>query len=175
MRGTLDEIVVHQGESGIIPAYAGNTPCPNECSHYRRDHPRVCGEHLRAHVSRFAGRGSSPRMRGTHNDVYEHCYYSGIIPAYAGNTSFAGFDCNGSRDHPRVCGEHMTGSGVCVPSRGSSPRMRGTRFPPQRRSPRPRIIPAYAGNTRWTSTKGHDSWDHPRVCGEHPLDINERT
>ena len=50
---------------------------------------------------------------------------------------------------------------------GSSPRMRGTPVGHQRKDMIHGIIPAYAGNTRWTSTKGHDSWDHPRVCGEH--------
>ena len=69
MRGTrgfeLGRLALH----GIIPAYAGNTtaPCPRPC--FRRDHPRVCGEHLRD-MRRELGRwGSSPRMRGTRDGV----------------------------------------------------------------------------------------------------------
>ena len=30
------------------------------------------------------------------------------------------------------------------------------------------IIPAYAGNTAFSSLARLSSWDHPRVCGEHP-------
>ena len=52
---------------GIIPAYAGNTAPTPPARTTRRDHPRVCGEHVIPHLRR-AGR-------------------TGIIPAYAGNTS----------------------------------------------------------------------------------------
>ena len=46
--------------------------------------------------------------------------------------------------------------------------MRGTRLRRLRARPPGGIIPAYAGNTR-TSARIHVlSWDHPRVCGEHP-------
>ena len=31
------------------------------------------------------------------------------------------------------------------------------------------IIPAYAGNTTAENAADHDCWDHPRVCGEHPV------
>ena len=35
------------------------------------------------------------------------------------------------------------------------------------------IIPAYAGNTRPTCRAGATRWDHPRICGEHLLDISD--
>ena len=34
---------------------------------------------------------------------------AGIIPAYAGNTYARPKRATGTRDHPRVCGEHATG------------------------------------------------------------------
>ena len=55
------------------------------------------------------------------------------------------------KDHPRVCGEHMTSAAMGNEAAGSSPRMRGTRS----RLP-----------VSW-SVGG----DHPRVCGEHVRDL----
>ena len=48
----------------IIPAYAGSTVTSNDSDSQARDHPRVCGEHLRGIGFPFAQKGSSPRMRG---------------------------------------------------------------------------------------------------------------
>ena len=52
---------------GIIPACAGSTSRIVIYRRDRRDHPRMCGEHLRAHISRVAGGGSSPHVRGARN------------------------------------------------------------------------------------------------------------
>lgn len=72
--------------SGIIPAYAGNTVTVGESPDAWRDHPRVCGEHLRLSDLRRINPGSSPRVRGT-RAVRAACGRAGgIIPAYAGNT-----------------------------------------------------------------------------------------
>ena len=86
MRGTLTPIVIAHVAHGIIPAYAGNTVCLPLYSPWLRDHPRVCGEHLRGAVGVW--------------------WLSGIIPAYAGNTKLIGSPRTLKRDHPRVCGEH---------------------------------------------------------------------
>ena len=152
-----------------------------------RDHPRVCGEHPLC-VSPFRGSvGSSPRMRGTLIPHLRRAGRTGIIPAYAGNTIRAGPPLPEHRDHPRVCGEHLSSVTMTTrtvgssprmrgtltantqPARafGSSPRMRGTRECRTRHAVPLRIIPAYAGNTKpvWRTPRG--IWDHPRVCGEH--------
>ena len=71
---------------GIIPAYAGNTFRRQHWDSLRRDHPRVCGEHLDRAVSRLREAGSSPRMRGTPSFAAFRIHVAGIIPAYAGNT-----------------------------------------------------------------------------------------
>ena len=86
MRGTLLFLSRAGSVFGIIPAYAGNTASARCASIARRDHPRVCGEHLIPLGLRGGGMGSSPRMRGTlgfHVIVFHN---AGIIPAYAGNT-----------------------------------------------------------------------------------------
>ena len=88
MRGTLGRFGSQCGEGGIIPAYAGNTMGPSPVMTDWRDHPRVCGEHLWycPHGQRYEG--SSPRMRGTLLTGMIRLSSLGIIPAYAGNTSF---------------------------------------------------------------------------------------
>ena len=47
--------------------------------------------------------------------------------------------------------------------------MRGTPTWIQRGRPAMGIIPAYAGNTRGAVNTAEVFWDHPRVCGEHPM------
>ena len=50
---------------GIIPACAGNTRHWRSRNVQKWDHPRVCGEHVRADLMDCLDRGSSPRVRGT--------------------------------------------------------------------------------------------------------------
>ena len=106
MRGTPGTGHHVRHYAGIIPAYAGNTAPTPPARTTRRDHPRVCGEHVIPHLRR-AGR-------------------TGIIPAYAGNTYSTVNVHVAEWDHPRVCGEHLfDGERACC-GMGSSPRMRGT-------------------------------------------------
>ena len=65
-------------------------------------------------------------MRGTHGDNEILSLWTGIIPAYAGNTYVEHVDVDLVGDHPRVCGEHMSNHKSVLGRRGSSPRMRGT-------------------------------------------------
>ena len=151
----------------IIPAYAGST---NPVLHYarrRRDHPRVCGEHLAKGSTACAAWGSSPRMRGALQDRCGQAGLLGIIPAYAGSTTGLRRNRSVERDHPRVCGEHSPGERSALHPRGSSPRMRGARYEPAERQRHEGIIPAYAGSTGLLDVIGALHEDHPRVCGEH--------
>ena len=52
------------------------------------DHPRLCGEHLRSRRSEPPVEGSSPPMRGALDRGRVQRRGRGIIPAYAGSTSF---------------------------------------------------------------------------------------
>ena len=92
-----------------------------------------------------------------------------IIPAYAGSTM--GRPCYrvADGDHPRVCGEHRVVRPHWHECVGSSPRMRGALGVPVEERKRIGIIPAYAGSTCLTTNGNPVFWDHPRVCGEHPV------
>ena len=86
MRGTPDLFFQIIQRLGIIPAYAGNTIMRAILESGNRDHPRVCGEHVRSSTCPEEYRGSSPRMRGTQQLTDFDIDVIGIIPAYAGNT-----------------------------------------------------------------------------------------
>ena len=126
MRGTPYAPSYMYFAMGIIPAYAGNTSLPPVSRDCRRDHPRVCGEHHSPGQHAGGAEGSSPRMRGTHQPQHDITAHMGIIPAYAGNTKGVQSWQQKPRDHPRVCGEHNATIPKTRPTRGSSPRMRGT-------------------------------------------------
>ena len=91
---------------GIIPARAGSTVTSLASWRAGRDHPRSCGEHDWQKVSRFAGKGSSPLVRGARLIVFIGSYSSGIIPARAGSTAIPHVMQREAEDHPRSCGEH---------------------------------------------------------------------
>ena len=167
MRGTLSTRGVLQYAHGIIPAYAGNTICLITLIPAVWDHPRVCGEHFGLSTRHGTREGSSPRMRGTPQEDHQTSFTNGIIPAYAGNTTYLTLALLAPRDHPRVCGEHAPPRAVSGCPWGSSPRMRGTLALRGSLCKLFGIIPAYAGNTRHRLSGRDISWDHPRVCGEH--------
>ena len=174
MRGTPVPQRVSTCSHGIIPAYAGNTLFGLSPSRSAWDHPRVCGEHVGTRRQLFRREGSSPRMRGTLNRLWPQLNVWGIIPAYAGNTCWWSACLQAAGDHPRVCGEHNPTVESATGSTGSSPRMRGTRSGLVRGSVPSGIIPAYAGNTLPPGATRRQSWDHPRVCGEHLVSARVR-
>ena len=65
MRGTRLSPTPITSMSGIIPAYAGNTPRNLARCLVQGDHHRVCGEHAVTILWPAPSAGSSPRMRGT--------------------------------------------------------------------------------------------------------------
>ena len=60
---------------------------------------------------------------------------------------------------------------ISVAISGSSPHTRGARRPRAGRPPDCRIIPAYAGSTGRARSRPWTVADHPRIRGEHPLDV----
>ena len=147
MRGALCRHHSDGGVVGIIPAYARSTSPASGCRASCRDHPRVCGEHPNVSAFPPATAGSSPRMRGALGLHKLVVLLRGIIPAYAGSTSFRHRANVAGRDHPRVCGEHIGGKPRALRISGSSPRMRGARKECMHSRVNPGIIPAYAGST----------------------------
>ena len=146
VRGTRHGDTRSDGDTGIIPACAGNTKSLRCTVPAKRDHPRVCGEHSSHSATDYSHQGSSPRVRGTLVHHAQSLPRTGIIPACAGNTLHEILRRELAWDHPRVCGEHLT--------RASVQHLGG-------------IIPACAGNTPPVTRPEITRRDHPRVCGEH--------
>ena len=153
----------------IIPAYAGSTTPPTPESSPTTDHPRIRGEH--GSTAKMSGLrvGSSPHTRGAQHSQDAPVDVERIIPAYAGSTSCRRARVGGTRDHPRIRGEHRL-SRRCFRHRwGSSPHTRGAPFQVCRCWLGWRIIPAYAGSTSHLLVHEAGSGDHPRIRGEHAL------
>ena len=92
---------------------------------------------------------------------------SGITPADAGKTKSHSASSSIATDHPRGCGENFNLIGKLNPKHGSPPRMRGKQERAVGIVQQSRITPADAGKTAARSWQTHQSWDHPRGCGEN--------
>src|SRR5690625_6566324 len=91
---------------GTTPACAGSTRPSKLSMLTRRDHPRLCGEHLWIETSVAPPKGPPPPVRGARHAGADELVLGGTTPACAGSTPGGG--CGGRRcwDHPRLCGEH---------------------------------------------------------------------
>ena len=110
------------------------------------DHPRVCGEKLRATVTGLRNQGSPPRVRGKDHPESALAPGAGITPACAGKRLQKRNLAQINGDHPRVCGEkraEVANDIIAI-----------------------RITPACAGKSRCARAHRRRWWDHPRVCGE---------
>ena len=116
--------------------------------------------------------GSSPHVRGARDERDGRLNQVGIIPACAGSTQASTGRRFPPGDHPRMCGEHATGSPGRRFWKGSSPHVRGARRPRQRHGRVGGIIPACAGSTACGAAPRPASRDHPRMCGEHHFPLN---
>ena len=111
--------------------------------------------------------GSSPHTRGAPARPGHPAPVAGIIPAYAGSTTY---DKTGSYlepDHPRIRGEHENTPPGFNARVGSSPHTRGARGSVRAGRCRIGIIPAYAGSTPPAPKSRNTGRDHPRIRGEH--------
>ena len=99
--------------------------------------------------------------------LYNPAGYSvGITPAYAGKRFLYERRIPEPGDHPRVCGEKASGSGLADFRSGSPPRMRGKATILTKNVQKLRITPAYAGKSKPARFSTDGVGDHPRVCGE---------
>ena len=146
-RGTQFEFKLHFVRAGITPAYAGNTLLTDLAENLYRDHPRLSGEHKTYINKSITPRGSPPPTRGTLSWSAIRVAFSGITPAYAGNTFTIARRPVIPWDHPRLRGEHDSASFFKKQNRGSPPPTRGTLDNIFKFCIYARITPAYAGNT----------------------------
>ena len=70
----------------------------------------MCGEHAGFATVPTREEGSSPHVRGTLSFSVTFVAMMGIIPACAGNTTRGAIQAGRRKDHPRMCGEHMSSS-----------------------------------------------------------------
>ena len=181
---------VDEGDSGIIPSYAGSTSCTSisTCSFWgssphtrgarpvrplprlqRRDHPRIRGEHLGSVVASLAEPGIIPAYAGSTDGSHATSVHrQGSSPHTRGALPTSRRQMTRQRDHPRIRGEHLVYK-----------LLQGFRAG---------IIPAYAGSTarrcptppRGLGSSPHTRGarcrtpfpiprcrDHPRIRGEH--------
>ena len=98
----------HRGEIGVrlIPARAGKTPSMRLPSYEPPAHPRACGENVWTAFHTPTAAGSSPRVRGKHNERHRQQPAPRLIPACAGKTAYLTLSVLTVPAHPRVCGEN---------------------------------------------------------------------
>ena len=168
MRGKLPVGGAVASRGRIIPAHAGQTPCPKAGVLQWTDHPRACGANFKTWVKQTENHGSSPRMRGKRVRARASATRARIIPAHAGQTHRMQRGFMAGPDHPRACGANVhTAYQLRFPA-GSSPRMRGKRLHDRCHRQRGRIIPAHAGQTWAVRPRVRPNSDHPRACGANP-------
>ena len=147
MRGKRTEEWGRHRSRRIIPAHAGQTTSGLPGSVTSSDHPRACGANTGFIVFEGGVSGSSPRMRGKRPSSAPRRTRSRIIPAHAGQTSWAVSVRYAFADHPRACGANLPEAYLVRDVLGSSPRMRGKRHGDRAQPRTLRIIPAHAGQT----------------------------
>ena len=108
VRGALPQSYQPVFQLGIIPACAGSTAWPSGRPRPHRDHPRMCGEHIASPLQVACFSGSSPHVRGAPCGSTASTTNTGIIPACAGSTVTPCMLLMTCRDHPRMCGEHLS-------------------------------------------------------------------
>ena len=169
MRGKAPLRTAHSISRRITPAYAGKSSRPLRPPECRKDHPRVCGEKQKKSPTGLVTRGSPPHVRGKGADEQGVGGVAGITPAYAGKSYrllkvfvskpgspprmrgkvlFCPLSCFQFKDHPRVCGEKISGTTLITTQQGSPPRMRGKAGFLPASSFLTGITPAYAGKRR---------------------------
>ena len=153
--------------SRFIPAQAGNTCGGPRGASAPSVHPRAGGEHPGILAVACSSIGSSPRRRGTPSSDRSACRHPRFIPAQAGNTASGRSSPSRPPVHPRAGGEHIPPRFSFGFRYGSSPRRRGTLWHAAPFTPRPRFIPAQAGNTLRNPAPRPQLPVHPRAGGEH--------
>ena len=129
----------------------------------------MCGEKVGPVGCVSGWLGSPPRMRGKAPSLAVLGACIGITPAYAGKSTDLQRPRAAQQDHPRVCGEKLSGCVWQQACAGSPPRMRGKVSQPHYSTGRGGITPAYAGKSPLRAVFWCRHRDHPRVCGEKSL------
>ena len=172
MRGKVEAAILAMERNGITPACAGKSNQITPVSRRGEDHPRVCGEKRQIWYKMLCCGGSPPRVRGKGALSGGRAHLPWITPACAGKRPrLPFFDIFGG-DHPRVCGEKARCTAGIFPVSGSPSRVRGKENVDTYKRRHSRITPACAGKSCPFCRNWSSCWDHPRVCGEKPMQLS---
>ena len=154
-----------EGRARFIPARAGEPG--RSCARWPagRVHPRACGGADPRLARRARGRGSSPRVRGSHGVLEDAGVLPRFIPARAGEPRSRPRSASTCGVHPRACGGASASAQASALRRGSSPRVRGSRELSVCCPSRVRFIPARAGEPLVPRPAHQRAQVHPRACG----------
>ncbi len=130
------------------------------------DHPRGCGEQQGGVLAVLVAVGPSPRVRGADEFANRGVQGFGTIPAGAGSSTRRRPGGSARWDHPRGCGEQVSGLRPIVVCSGPSPRVRGAGLRRAEQQVHDGTIPAGAGSSTAPPCGRWQAWDHPRGCGE---------
>ena len=150
----------------VYPRACGGTPLTGRSTTSRSGlSPRLRGNPLPSSVEADRVPGLSPRLRGNPLQALDHHLDGGSIPAPAGEPLFKLFRHRTHRVYPRACGGTLQPTARPAPGRGLSPRLRGNPGLPDEPRPRPRSIPAPAGEPIATTRASTTPTVYPRACG----------
>ena len=153
---------------GLIPAYAGRTPC-YPLPHLRGTaHPRLRGADDAVAPDTAFMVGSSPLTRGGQAVMGRDLHAFRLIPAYAGRTGRARASEHMDGAHPRLRGADFNIGQRSAVAHGSSPLTRGGPCRCRRTACLLGLIPAYAGRTQSATCYRRKTWAHPRLRGADP-------
>ena len=160
---------------GLIPAHTGKTKREARMLFKARAHPRAYGENPAIWRKLQCLWGSSPRIRGKHEEVEALRRETGLIPAHTGKTSCPEEGQDHQWAHPRAYGENESSPRQEKQRPGSSPRIRGKPGAHLDLFSRPGLIPAHTGKTLRVQVAVRECWAHPRAYGENPCDHTSST
>ena len=125
----------------------------------------MCGGTIAGHLQRALLHGLSPRVRGNLPLAGVATDSHRSIPACAGEPPSAPSAPCVPTVYPRVCGGTATFCRKRCARQGLSPRVRGNRASPCKRTDGGRSIPACAGEPTSTPSLHSICTVYPRVCG----------
>ena len=134
----------------------------------------MCGNHRPMSPSKRICEGSPPRVREPPDIMSFVDQPARITPACAGTTRSGRTKRPNPRDHPRVCGNHSSRWHWHRCSSGSPPRVREPHDRNHILDAWRRITPACAGTTLTAFILARAEQDHPRVCGNHLREENQK-
>ena len=134
VRGNLHAFFAEFLAGRSIPACAGEPPPGRICASRQRVYPRVCGGTRRRCGRCGCMTGLSPRVRGNRGQQQRRVTGERSIPACAGEPRRFGAPGCWRTVYPRVCGGTTAPDGAAAQTSGLSPRVRGNRVAPGRRT-----------------------------------------